>query len=285
MPRLDGGMGIGPQSAEKFKDFEGIVDIVAKRAIGALEKYPGWARPYLWVDLTSGGGFDDLPDGSRVKGTPMIALDRLYERHAKKGVPFSAALFEREPPRADALKAALIQEYGPSNSKAGTGYRVHPHDSRHFLDQFADPTIMRGKLGAFVYDPTEAVDLDLLAAIAANPHLERYDLLVYVSATSITRPRNLPARYQTDRRTLVDRLTTINKRKWIVRKPSGPSKWSWFIGTNDLAFPVWHKARARSNNLDFFDVATPEGWAVLEELNWTKKERLQFERDGGLFTP
>ena len=38
--------GVGAQSAEKFHDFEGIVDIVAKRAIGALEKYlqPGRRR-------------------------------------------------------------------------------------------------------------------------------------------------------------------------------------------------------------------------------------------------
>ena len=31
----------------------------------------------------------------------------------------------------------------------------------------------------------------------------------------------------------------INKRKIIVRKPSGPSEWSWFILTNDPQFPAF----------------------------------------------
>lgn len=264
-------MGIGAQSAEKFHDFEGIVDIDVKRAIGALYKYPSWRRPYLWVDLTSGGGFDQLPDGSIVKGTPMIAMDRLLERYAAKGIPSAAAFFERDQERAAELQAALFKTYG--RSPAGVSYKVHARDSREVLDAFWTPDVMCGEMGAFVYDPTEAVDLDFLADISNAPHLKRYDLLVYVSATSIKRPRNLPSQYQTDRRTLVDRLMTINKRKIIVRKPSGPSEWTWFIMTNDPGFPVWHKAAGRSNNLDFFDIATPEGWAVLEQLNWTRAER------------
>jgi hypothetical protein len=274
-------MGIGAQSAEKYQDFEGIVDIVAKRAIGALAKYPMWKRPYLWVDLTSGGGYDVLPDGAIVKGTPTTAMDRLCERYRETGVPSAAAFFERDAVRAAELRAALFRDYGPSSKEAS--YKVHERDSRQFLDGFGQPDLMPGKMGCFVYDPTEAVDLDFMAEIANNPHLARYDLLVYVSATSIKRPRNLPSRYQTDRRTLVERLTTINKRKIIVRKPSGPSEWSWFIMTNDPGFPVWRKAAGRSNNLNFFDIATPEGRAVLEGLNWTQSEQLQRAYGGGLF--
>jgi hypothetical protein len=281
MPRLSNGMGVGAQSAEKFHDFEGIVDIVAKRAMGALERCPTWRRPYVWADLTSGSGYDDLPEGSTVKGTPLTAMDRLHERYAKKGIPSAAVFFEREPDRAVELRAALLHEYGPSSKDVS--YKVHARDSHEFLEAFCDPKAIPGEMGAFVYDPTEAVDLDFMADIANAPHLKRYDLLVYVSATSIKRPRSLPAHYQTDRRTLVERLTAINKRKIIVRKPSGPSEWSWFIMTNDRHFPVWHKAAGRSNNLDFFDIVTPEGRAVLEHLNWTRAERLHQTYGGGLF--
>ena len=271
MPRLSNGMGIGAQSAEKFQDFEGIIDIVTKRAIGALLKVPTWQEPYTVIDLTSGPGYDELPNGSLTKGTPLLTMDRLHERHTAKDVRCATAFFERNVQRADQLRAALRQEYGPS--RPGISYKVHTEDSNDWLEAFGTPEAMKGTMGAFIYDPTEAVDLDFLAAISDIRHLAHYDLLVYVSATSIKRPRRLPAQYQTDRRTLVERLTTINKRKIIVRKPSGPSEWSWFILTNDVHFPVWRKAAGRSNNLDFFDIATPDGSAVLEGLNWTRGER------------
>ena len=271
MPRLNNGMGIGAQSAEKFQDFEGIINIVAKRAIGALVKFPNWRQPYTVVDLTSGPGFDQLPDCSFTKGTPLLTMDRLHERHTTTGIRCATAFFERDTQRAEQLRVALRQEYGPS--RPAISYKVHTQDSNDWLKAFATPEAMKGTMGAFVYDPTEAVDLDFMAAIANIRHLAHYDLLVYVSATSIKRPRRLPAQYQTDRRTLIERLTTINKHKIIVRKPSGPSEWSWFILTNDVHFPVWRKAAGRSNNLDFFDVATADGWAVLESLNWTRGER------------
>ena len=271
MPRLNNGMGIGAQSAEKFQDFEGIINIVAKRAIGALAKFPNWQQPYTAVDLTSGPGFDKLPDCSFTKGTPLLTMDRLHERHTTTGVRCAAAFFERHAERAGQLREALRQAYGASQQ--GISYKVHTDDSNDWLEAFGTPEAMKGTMGVFIYDPTEAVDLDFLAAIANIKHLARYDLLVYVSATAIKRPRSLPSYYQTDRRTLVERLQAINKRKIIVRKPAGPSQWTWFIMTNDPKFPVWHKAAGRSNGLNFFDIATPEGWAVLEQLNWTRAER------------
>jgi three-Cys-motif partner protein len=267
-------MGLGPQSPQKFADFRGVVDIVVKRAMGALRKYPAWHRPYTWVDLTSGPGVDCFSDGNCLDGTPIIAMDKLRAVSASLGVPFEASFFEQHDQRCATLERELATRYGPQ-MPAGDDYEVIHGDSRQWLQQIISSRHLNGTLGAFVYDPTKQVDLDFLADIARSPNRSRYDLLVYVSASSIKRPRNLPARYQTDRRTLVERLQAIPKIKWIVRRPSGPSGWSWFIGTNDPKFPVWTQR-------GFFDIATPEGRAVINRMNLTEDEQNLRDHGGGL---
>jgi hypothetical protein len=278
----DDGMGLGPQSAEKFQDFEGIVDIVMKRAFGALDRFPNWRRPYIWIDLTAGSGYDTLVDGTQLQGTPLHSMERLRERAQRTGIPFAAAFFERHATRAKQLRETLRTRYGQP-VRGQQDFAVHATDSFGYLASFSDPQVLPGTLGAFVYDPTEQVDLDFIADLARCPHLKRYDLIIYVSATSIKRPRMLPGDRHTDRRTLIERLQAIDKRYCIVRKPSGPSQWSWFILTNDDKFPVWRKARGRANNLDFFDTRTPEGLQVLDELNWTKAELRDRDFKDGLF--
>lgn len=260
------GMGLGAHSPQKLDDFRGVADIVLKRAFGALDTYANWRRPYCWVDLTSGPALDPLPNGKVLEGTPIIAMDRLMERHTRYGIPFEATFFEQHAGRYQSLATVLRDRYG-TDGRPPAYFDVIHANSYDYLERMAQPTALPGTLGAFVYDPTTQVDFDFLAEIAAIPHLRRYDLLVYVSATSIKRPRNLPTSYDTDRRTLIERLQTIPKRKWIVRKPSGPSEWSWFIGTNDPKFPVWTQR-------GFFDIATPAGRAVIEHMDMTRHERL-----------
>lgn len=269
-------MGLGQQSPQKFEDFRGVAHIVVDRAFGALRKWPTWRRPFPWVDLTSGPGVDVFPGGAAVEGTPIIAMDTLYDAKQRLGIPFEASFFEQHVDRCDDLERELRARYGPPIPQGD--YEVMNADSRQYLPQIVSSRHLNGTLGAFVYDPTEQVDLDFLAEIASSPNRRRYDLLVYVSASSIKRPRNLPAHYRTDRRTLVERLQAIPKQKWIVRRPSGPSEWSWFIGTNDKDFPVWHQR-------GFFDIATPAGQAIIDQMNLTHEERLLRDHGGGLFGP
>ena len=267
-------MGLGQQSRQKFADFRGVASIVVNRAMGALRTYPNWRRPYAWIDLTSGPALDCFADGATLEGTPIIAMDTLRDGRARLGIPFEASFFEQDPGRYASLERELCARYGPP-IPAGDDYETIHGDSRRWLDKMIDAAHLTGTLGAFVYDPTEQVDLELLADIARSPNRSRYDLLVYVSASSIKRPRNLPLGFRTDRRTLVERLQTVPKRKWIVRRPSGKSGWSWFIGTNDPRFPVWTQR-------GFFDITSPEGEAIIDQMNLTEVERMLRGHRGGL---
>jgi three-Cys-motif partner protein len=268
------GMGLGQQSAQKFEDFRGVAHIVVNKAFGALRKWPSWRRPFSWVDLTSGPGLDPYPDGSTIEGTPIIGMDELRDARSRLNVPFEAWFFEQHVARCDDLEYELRHRYGAPIPQGD--YQVLNGDARLCLEQLTSSGQLQGTLGAFVYDPTEQVDLDFLADIASTPSWKRYDLLVYVSAASIKRPRNLPANYQTDRRTLIQRLQTIPKQKWIVRRPSGPSEWSWFVGTNDSKFPEWPQH-------GFFDVTLSDGKRILDQLNLTHEERHLRDHGGGLF--
>jgi hypothetical protein len=262
MPRGDNDIGLGDESEHKYRDFAGLCSMIANIGLGALRNHPRWPRPFLWMDLTSGPGLHPLPDGRILNGTPTLAMDALREASARLGEPFHAIFLEQRHANFVSLEKTLAARYG----QAGTQYQVIEGNSEVLAEEVLKHAPAYDGLGVIVYDPTEAVDFDLLARLVHLPKRERFDLLVYVSATSIKRPRNLPARYQTDRRTLIERMATCDKSAWIVRKRAGTAEWTWMLGTQHVSMPAWRKS-------GFENWTSPDGKRILRDLDMTREER------------
>ena len=150
----------------KFEAFRGVVHVVVNRAFGALRNWPQWRRPFGWVDLTSGPGLDQSPGGSTLEATPICGMDGLRDARERLGVPFEAFFFEQHIDRCDDLERELRQRYGPPMPQGD--YAIMNGEARVCLQQLVDSGWLQGTLGAFVYDPTEQVDLDFLADIATK---------------------------------------------------------------------------------------------------------------------
>ena len=105
--------------------------------------------------FTSGAGHDNLPDGTTVKGTPMIALDRLRERYAEKGVlslspPQRCRTSEHKLRAEGTLEPRCWRAYGPL--EPGRTGKVHRGDSLHeFSGRVLCKPVARDvrKMGAF----------------------------------------------------------------------------------------------------------------------------------------
>lgn len=263
------GMGTGPRTEQKLDDLDGLLKLLFDYAFGAIRHNPWWPRIYPWVDLTSGPGLDRLPDGSLTRGSPPIAMDRLRDAAARLGVAFHGIFYERHPDRYRSLEQVMRARYGPP----GLGpcqYQLIEGDSFADLDSLCSDDLP-DSLGGFIYDPTEAVDFSILERLASAPARYRYDLLIYISGTTHKR---VSRAFQ--RPTLVESLQLINKRKWIVRKPTDDgSEWTWFLGTNNLKLPAWHKR-------GFRDITSPDGQVIIDQLNLTRKERYERDHGGGL---
>jgi hypothetical protein len=265
MVRMPNGIGLGNESAHKYRNAEGLLPMTIRMAMGALRNRPSWVRPYVWLDLTSGPGFH-LLDGKQAKGTPVIALEALVAT----GMPFYAVFLESNSINADQLRRHLVQRFGPEE-QAQTWFKVHHGDSHTVAARLLAEAPGANGLGGIVYDPTKAVDFDLLKTLAEVPGRKRYDLLVYLSATSIKRPRNLPLTYLTDRRSLLERLVAIGKGTWVVREPAGVSQWTWLVGSEWLQMPAWNKA-------GFHPWTSARGREILTILDMTRSERQSFQQ-------
>lgn len=263
------GMGTGPRTEQKLDDLDGLLKLLFDYAFGAIRRNRSWLPPiYPWIDLTSGPGLDQLPTGLMTRGSPLIAMDRLSDAFQRLGIPFHGIFFERNHDRYCALEQAMTTRYGPGGP--AKCYQLVEGDSFVDIDSLCSSDLP-DSLGGFIYDPTEAVDFSILERLASAPARQRYDLLVYISGTTHKR---VSRAFQ--RPTLVESLQVIQKKKWIVRKPTDDgSEWTWFLGTNNMKMPVWNKR-------GFWDITSPEGQAIIDQLNLTRKERFERDHGGGL---
>lgn len=94
-------------------------------------------------------------------------------------------------------------------------------------------------LGLLLHDPNGAPDFPLLERLVREPQRSRFDVAVYVQATSIKRVLNRDARRYNiaDWRPLDEALARI-KPHWIVREPVGSNQYALCIGSNG-ELPAW----------------------------------------------
>jgi len=255
------GYGSSEQTREKLECFDKLITMHLR--IGDALCKPGKDR-YLYVDMNAGPGV--VPDMG-IYGSPLLFLNAVPPT-----LSYDAFFIENHPGRAQSLTQA-VAAYGDDE-------RFDPHVSICRGDHLAiAPRIVatqRGTpVGMVYHDPNGEPSFDTLIAMSHLPQAHRLDFVIYFGATSIKRANGMrqvkaladPNMYIESRVTpLVESLSRIAKRHWIVQQPLGKWNWTYVIGTNWADFPTWRKA-------GFHAVNTEQGQEILDRLTSTKEER------------
>lgn len=266
------GVGTGAYTLDKLACVDGWLNMLFTISAGAMAKFPTWPRQYTVIDLNAGPGRYLLPSGQPVDGTPLLTVRRLA---ASQLMNWRAAFVEQFPAVTEELGAWLDQETGTLGID-GSRYTLLTGDhSSAVMPWVKDSVPVAGGLGLILHDPNGAPDFRLLERLVNERQLLRFDVAVYVQATSLKRVLNLdPERYDiTDWRRLDEAMRQV-KPHWVVREPAGSNQYALCIGSNG-PLPGW----ARQH---FWPTTSDRGHAILEQLAFTTDER-QRRLQPGLF--
>lgn len=263
---IDDGYGFGEFTDLKQEQFRGFVDYHLQISQGIISKNPAWLdRNYWYFDLNAGPGIytpgirqipmfsacepcDALRDYSaQVIGSPITFIDRAES----KKVPYVARFIEIIPRWSESLCRAL------ANITVSSGkYTVERGDHDIILPgHFQHP---QERLGLVYSDESGRVPpFELLGKMMSHHCNSRLDLLVYVAAANTKRDGK--------GQRILDYLSLIDKKHWIIREPCGKHQWSFLFGTNWANFPAWEKR-------GFYSLESAKGQEIMRRLNSTAKE-------------
>jgi hypothetical protein len=134
------------------------------------------------------------------------------------------------------------------------------------------PTIARSlpenAYGLVYADPNGIPDFDMLSKVSSISKLDKFDILIRYNAAAVKRNE-----FQTGER-MLDHISRINKKFWIIRelRPGDIWQWTFLLGMNWDGLKAW-------KSQGFLYAITPDGIKpeaaeVINELNYTKDERM-----------
>ena len=244
------------ETEPKEQDFRGLFTMHVKISCGILKRF-GITLPYLYGDLFAGPGNLEF-EMRRFPGSPMIAWELLN----KYQQPYEMLCFER-----DAAVAAVLEQTLPT-SQYGS-HRVFAEECQvGFAAWLEAAESQPWRFGLIYTDPIrDEIPYELLNQAVSK--FQRVDLLSYFSATQYKRRRGGDQRLNgnSDRPLVSDHILAVRKKFAMIRKPHTGDAWqfSFVLWTNWDRFPVWTKA-------GFYRVDSPEGQAILDQLDLTRSE-------------
>ncbi len=236
------GQGYSEWTPTKQRFFRRFIRLHLKIAASAMAKC--YQRRYTYFDLNAGCGVD--PDTNE-DGSPLIFVDEAE----KNGLEYQAYMVEINDASHEVLR---------SNLDAAKAYRAAAVHADH--SEFVSDFYQRGygkKFGLFYADPTGLDDLPLELLAKLSRYWTKADILMMVQGTSIKRGVKAHGHPR-----LLNRLETINKRRWAVREPADKYQFTFLYGTNG-PLPVWAAE-------GFHDITTSKGQEILRKLNYTIEE-------------
>ncbi len=246
---------ISRETYRKEEDFAGLIGGIHVPICESIRRRNGRLGdpPYLFVDLNGGPGRLRDDAGRRFDGSPIIALDAL----TKSGLPHETIHFENDPAVAAELAAALALDIYPSTTVCEAAFedgvsrwlsRTPPHLYRYGI-VYSDP----------INTPIPVETFNRVAT-----HFPRVDLLAYVAANNQYKRANSGG-YGHGRR-LADDIAAVRKTKVLIRTPASAEQYTFILFTNWTQMPAW-------TSHGFYELkATGPGRAILDDLNWTRKE-------------
>jgi hypothetical protein len=251
MPK-DRGAGYSTVTPVKHHDLGYIIGTWIDLTAGPKFRGAPWAHPeFLYWDLNAGPG---MVNGEM--GSPLISL-----REARvSGEPFRAWFHEKNLMSCDALRLTIAPDWGDRVTVVPGDHAVTVPD----LIRTGVRGITRQAYGLAFSDPNGRDDLALDALRAIAKRFPKVDFLLNLGAMNWKRIRSVgkPGRF------LHEDLAQIPKRYIFVRRPVGPNQWTMFLFTD-------YKDAPRLKKLGFFDIASPEGEAILRKLDLLPAEYYQ----------
>ena len=261
-PLIWRGVGTSKYTRDKLECVNGWLDILTRMSRGILRKYDSMPRQYTVIDMNAGPGryFLHERDPSPVDGTPLVVMRRL----ARSGLTWRAAFVESHAQMSIHLRYWLDSEAAnlridPSNFDVLEG-----DHSKVLLPWVREAVPRTGGTGLLIHDPNGAPNLTLLEQLVAEPQLARFDVAIYVQATSLKRVLNLPQKaFNTEGwRPLHEALARV-KSHWVVRAPRGSNQYALCVGTNGALGADWAKMQ--------FGLLIPSGAATFSRRSPTRK--------------
>ena len=240
------GANTSEHTATKQADFRRIIGLQVK-IVKKVWNLHDWRPPvYLYLDLYSGPGiYNDLHYSGF--GSPLIAIEVLKRAR----VDYRCHLFNIDNTECFQLRACLN---GDSNTSVYWG------DNNRELPKLGDN---HNVLGLAYLDPNNVLpDFDMADKVQRK--FKRLDLLFYFGAAFDKRVRCAFDRPIGEGYSLVERMSRLDKKKWIVKEPTGKQQYTFLLATNadigDWKKQGWH------------DIESHSGWEILRRLNYTATE-------------
>lgn len=237
---IENDVGMSECTALKQDHFRGLMKMSLGIVSGIFKRYK-IDDPFFYFDLNSGPG-----RYGQFVGSPLI----FKEEAEKIGIKHKAMFFERN----EQSHAELEKNIGESSNYITIN---GDHDRLINFPGLAKP--FHGML--YSDENGTPPPWAVLQKFFQNKNHSKIDCVIYVSATNIKRV--FKAWGSCHR--LVDGMSLISKKYWLVRKPVEKHQWTFLIGTNWADFPKWEKS-------GFYKINEPIGESILERLNHTSKE-------------
>jgi len=247
MPVVNG-VGYSEHTPEKIEHLQAILSMHIAITAAVRQRRRYWQQTrYHYIDATAGTGYCPDPKHCDLKGSPLVFLDVVDDR-----LPFRADFIER-----------CAENLQTLTDHIGGLPHVHPHGGEY---ERVVPELLRTvhePLGLMFVDPSgELPDFHTLQLVARK---RKYlEILCYLSAANVKRVRCSTQEKQSQRQ-LIDHLTSIDKRYWLVREPVGKHQWTFILGSNSDLFKNYKR-------IGFYRADSKRGREILAHINYTRKE-------------
>ena len=267
MPLING-IGVSENTSVKQETFRSIMQTHIKMCKEIFKKQASWRKKeYLYVDLNAGSGRYE-----GIKGSPLIFLDVVKQE--KLNVPINALFCEINQDSWFSLFKECDKYFSDSNLSKYADYikltgdigqaKCINEDNRRWIENLSrtQPKDQKRQYGIIYSDPNNhEANFGGLAKMSKINTFRQTDIMIHISATTMKRMYGA----NNNNTRLMDAISHIDKKLWIIRRPYTAHQWTFLIGANWDRFPKF-------KNLGFVELSTKEGQDILTQLNYTAKE-------------
>ena len=244
---ITNGIGWSECTADKESGLGQLLGLHMEICQAILRKHPYFPRDYYYFDITAGSGSND---GANCYGSPVVFL----QEAARRGLQYQATFIEKDSINSANLGKALWSYSG--------NHSILNCNHQDVLATLIDG-VPKSAFGMIYVDPNGEPPFGLLSDVSRLEPCKRMDMLVYASASTVKRRRTVHGG-----KSLVEHMESIDKRYWLIRDHQSKFQWTFLLGTNWVEFPSWETR-------GFYRLQSEKGREILDELNWTKRERAQ----------